>query len=277
MKSKTSSVVETITPQIAQMYLTHNVINRKKSDKTIDTYAIDMKEGRWRLNGDAIRFSKSGNLLDGQHRLMACLKAGVPFNTYVTRGLDEDCFVTIDNGKIRSAGDIFTISDIPNSIRSSVIVKKYIKLQNELLIMSKADGNGSGMTKITNSKVLDVYNQNKDLVRAAVSLGTRCYDSCRPFSSTDIGGIYCYLVNDKHHLPEEVVSFFEQLCDIKPAEYNMLRSCRKIFVNDKSSNARMVGSVRQALLIKAWNYFVRKKDVVSFKYNNLYDKNIWFI
>lgn len=208
---------------------------------------------------------------------MACLKAGVPFNTYVTRGLDEDCFVTIDNGKTRSAGDVFVISDIPNSHKSSSIVRKYIKLQSGLLIMSKADGNGSGMAKITNSKVLDVYNQNKDLVQAAVSLGSRCYDSCRPFSVTDIGGIYCYLVNDKHHLPEEVVSFFEQLCDIKPTEYDMLRSCRKIFVNDKSSNVRMVGSVRQVLLIKAWNYFVCKKDPASFRYNNLYDKDIWFI
>ncbi|MDP2620568.1 MAG: hypothetical protein Q8P46_10395, partial [Hyphomicrobiales bacterium] len=73
-----------ITPELAREWLEKtNRKNRPLSELKWTAYAVDMLEGRWQYNGDAIRFGSDGVLLDGQHRLMACVEAGIPFETDV--------------------------------------------------------------------------------------------------------------------------------------------------------------------------------------------------
>lgn len=81
--------VETITPKMAEEYLKHNKINRTLKDKRVTSYANDMKDGAWQLNGEAIRFNKSGDLIDGQHRLNAIIRANKPIQTVVMRGIND--------------------------------------------------------------------------------------------------------------------------------------------------------------------------------------------
>lgn len=271
---KGDSTIEVITPEIAQNYLKKNRINRVPLQRVIDCYAEDMAAGRWQLNGASIKFDIEGCLIDGQHRLLACIKSRATFITYVTRGLPLDAMDTIDNGKARSAGDVFRIKQIPNGSTVSSIVRRYMSLKKHLVVMTAA---GSGKTpKTSNVQILEVYYDNETVFKDAVMLSGRCYDACSAFVRSDIGGFYSYLVMDCKHQKENVVDFFEQLCDMKPTEYQMLRICRRLFVNDKASTVHMIGSVKQALVIKAWNYFVCKKDVSRFSYNNQTDKDIWF-
>lgn len=65
----------TITPEKAKTLLVMNTKNRKLSRKLVQKYASDMAAGRWPYNGDPIRVSVSNVLLDGQHRLEACIAA----------------------------------------------------------------------------------------------------------------------------------------------------------------------------------------------------------
>lgn len=93
---------ESITPKKAAEWLKRNVANRPLSQRTVTNYATAMADRAWKLNGDSIRFNGSGDLIDGQHRLTGCVKAGVPFDSYVIRGLDHDAFDTIDQGRRRT-------------------------------------------------------------------------------------------------------------------------------------------------------------------------------
>lgn len=267
--------IETITPEIAQIYLTRNIVNRKPSKRTINCYADDMKNGRWQLNGDGIRFDVENHLIDGQHRLLACIKSGKSFDTLVVRGLPSSSFATIDNGKARSAGDILYLCDIPSSSMTAAIVRRFIVLCRNQVAMSAAESGGN-TGKMSNKEILDVYFKHEVALREAVVVARKCYDACRAFSTSEIGSVYAYLTIEKKYQTEMVADFLEQLADVKTNEFEMLRICRRIFINDKASAIHMVGSVRQALIIKAWNYFVRKKDVTRFAYNNANDKNIWF-
>ena len=74
---------ETVTPAIAEDWLTKNWRNRMLRPAHISRLARDMKAGRWVLNGEAIRFDTSGKLIDGQHRLLACMEAGAAFVSLV--------------------------------------------------------------------------------------------------------------------------------------------------------------------------------------------------
>lgn len=87
-----------ITPFWAQELLSINKSNRSVSWLTVDRFAEDMRAGRWSLNGEAIVVSDDGRLNTGQHRCLACVKAGVSFWTMVTVGIPYDARHTDGQG-----------------------------------------------------------------------------------------------------------------------------------------------------------------------------------
>jgi hypothetical protein len=97
---------ETITPKKAMEWLKRNVHNRPLSMKLSAEYASSMRAKRWMVNGEAIKFNGNGDMIDGQHRLHACIEAGVPFDSYIVRGLEHEAFDTLDQGRRRTCGDI---------------------------------------------------------------------------------------------------------------------------------------------------------------------------
>lgn len=80
--------VEIITPAEAQAYLDNNAKHRPIKEKKVAEYMAEMQNGQWRLNGKTICFDTTGRLLNGQHRLSAVVRSGVPLTTVVVRGLD---------------------------------------------------------------------------------------------------------------------------------------------------------------------------------------------
>ena len=109
---KTQSVVlETITPTRAKQLLGTMVNNRTLSQSKHIEYAIAIEEGRWAVNGETIKIDDQGRMFDGQHRCEGCILADKSFKTYVAYGIsDKNAFATVDVGKNRSHGDIFSIA-----------------------------------------------------------------------------------------------------------------------------------------------------------------------
>ena len=88
--------VETIGPELAEQYLSHNRGNRNIVQAHVAALARDIRNGQWMFNAQPICFSVSGRLLNGQHRLSAVLEAGQPIEVLVMRGLPEEAFTTYD-------------------------------------------------------------------------------------------------------------------------------------------------------------------------------------
>lgn len=99
----------TVTPAKARALLKLNSRNRKLSKGLVSKYAGDMRAGRWPYNGDPIRVSEGGVLLDGQHRLYACVEADKPFEAELIEGLPDSVAMTIDGGRRRSAADVLNM------------------------------------------------------------------------------------------------------------------------------------------------------------------------
>lgn len=112
--------VATVTPDLAREWLKHNSHNRHLSEQRVFTLAEAMKRGEWRENGDAIRFSRTGVLLDGQHRLAAVVKSRVTIRMLVVENLPDDVQITIDTGKPRSFTNVLKLQGIsdPNNVGS---------------------------------------------------------------------------------------------------------------------------------------------------------------
>ncbi|MGE0709137.1 MAG: hypothetical protein AB7N76_19470 [Planctomycetota bacterium] len=98
-----SSEVTRVTPERARALLASNTFNRPLRKRLVAQYAEDMRCGRWQLNGEPVLVSAEGVLLNGQHRLHAVIESGVSVWLYVTRGVAQEAFASIDTGGKRSA------------------------------------------------------------------------------------------------------------------------------------------------------------------------------
>lgn len=112
--------VELITPSVARKYLAQNVNNyRKLNMNKVNLYARDMRNGNWQVNGEAIKFNRQGELVDGQHRLEAVIASGKDIFSLVITGVSDS--VTIyDSGKNRSMKEIALAEGIPARLTESV-------------------------------------------------------------------------------------------------------------------------------------------------------------
>jgi hypothetical protein len=100
----------TVTPEEARLWLdTKRSKNRPISENAVAKYAQEMSAGRWVDNGKGLVFGTSGQLLDGQHRLTACVRVGKPFVTTITWGVPDEYFDTIDDCNTRSLADVLHI------------------------------------------------------------------------------------------------------------------------------------------------------------------------
>lgn len=154
--------VETITPEIAAAYLEHNMKNRSLSSSTVNAYAADMRAGNWQLNGEAIKFNKRGELIDGQHRLMAVVLSGVTISMVVIRDIDEDVNV-MDYGRKRSITDILRIGGM-----DEVLAKKVwaAVARQDLYMMDHTTNCGYG-------KIEKYLHEHADAIRKLSTLSTK--------------------------------------------------------------------------------------------------------
>jgi hypothetical protein len=100
----------TVTPALAAKWLKLNIDNRKQRGSYINDIAGAMRRGEWQATHQGIAFSKTGRLLDGQHRLEAIVKSDIEVEVLVVVGLDESTFSVIDGGAKRSIADATKLS-----------------------------------------------------------------------------------------------------------------------------------------------------------------------
>lgn len=103
-----SADIVTITPEHALDILENakNMNFRSLRSGYAAQLAAQMSAGAWHLNGEAIKFDESGILVDGQHRLKACVLSGVPLRTWLVRGVPRDA--EMDMGHARLTHDRLT-------------------------------------------------------------------------------------------------------------------------------------------------------------------------
>lgn len=110
-----------ITPSIARNFLDKNNTNRRYEPKRALSYANDMLNGKWELNGEDIEISESGELKNGQHRLNAIIIANIPIMMGVKFDVPDEVSV-YDRGRGRSTADIFAMRGMDYEISCQTII-----------------------------------------------------------------------------------------------------------------------------------------------------------
>ncbi len=120
-----------ITPKQARALRERNVSNNRSLKRKKETYARDMKYGKWMEGtGETIKFNENGELCDGQNRLYAIELAGVPVVVDIKTMVPNNAFAVIDSGVPRDDGDALKILQVPNSARTAAMSRIVQVLKN---------------------------------------------------------------------------------------------------------------------------------------------------
>lgn len=233
-----------ISPQMAAEWLKYNDHNRPVKDTVVKRYAELMKNGRWQLNGESIIVSDTGKLLDGQHRLLACVQSGATFESVVVQGVPEDAFGTLDQGLIRSHADLFSITgeEYPKAIAACAGV---------LIRYQTKNWHSSNFARVSFVEKKEVVDRNPGLRFCAQKAHNSKASSFVP-SSVLGAAFYLFWSIDQ----DDACEFLSRLADgAGLSSGNPILAVRERIISSRSKNIRLSPQELLALLIKAWNKY----------------------
>ena len=170
----------TLTPIVATGWIEGNTGNRPLSKLAVKRYAKAMESGEWVYNGEAIKISESGVILDGQHRIYAVIESGVSIDTEVITNIEGDVFGTLDQGRKRTNSDNFAVK----GVRSYTAVAAII---NPLLMLNDKMTSSLGSTKITKKQAYDYYILKEQFIdietvnRKYIGAPTKYVNACKAY------------------------------------------------------------------------------------------------
>lgn len=112
-ENRNGTKIAIIQPSLAERIFKERCSNRPLSMDTAKLYAKAMKAGDWKPCSQ-ISFC-NGRLDDGQHRLMASILSGIPFEGTVYHHTDPDTFSVFDVGRKRNNADVLAIEGKKNA------------------------------------------------------------------------------------------------------------------------------------------------------------------
>lgn len=156
-----------VTPEMATAWLRRNVGNRDPRRIYAKSLGNQMKRGEWLVTHQGVAFTRSGVMIDGQHRLIGIAESGVAVVMFVTTGLDDEVFKAIDGHIRRSMADRTRLPK--NAANACNFAAK--------LLYTARDISPETVIAIANAGVLDAY----DVVVHACATTTARYYTSAPF------------------------------------------------------------------------------------------------
>lgn len=242
---KTSSIV-TMTPEWAERLLATASDNRSISKNAVQAIARDIEGGRWQLNGEAIKLDEEGNLVDGQHRLSACVLAAVPFETWLVEGLSRADMLTLDRGRPRGTGDNLAIA---YGVKAGRQVAATIR---NMVMLAKQDLSANP----TASEIKEILDAHPHVMESAITM-----TNVAPARPSLIAAIH-YIGSAVHKQPAEAAEFVHVFRTGLPAyDGDAAHALRELLLKEKARGVRGTNFRHYALMANAWEKFSTRTPV----------------
>ncbi len=234
------TATETITPEIAKMYLLRNRDNRAISEPLVARYAAIMRKEQWKLNSQGIAFDTNGRLVTGQHRLMACIRANVPFTTRVDRGLDPDVATTMDAGRSWSGGDVLSAMKVKNANRTAAVVQWIYRFRATRVALNRSS--------TENETIQAFYLAHQEQIDHSVATTNKVIRMI----AGGIAGALHFLFSEIDAVAAD--NFFHDLgSGLNLEQTDPVYLIREEFIKQRQSKRGLEHSEAAAKIIRAWN------------------------
>lgn len=254
--------IERITPEVAKKMLDANTHNRDlKPEKQPLEKAI--RDGEWELNGSTIVFSDAGVLLDGQHRLSACVKTDTPIVCLVVRGIRQNAQMTMDVGKKRTLAEHLKLLGYADYNTIAAIGEALCR-SDEYGIES-ALHSASGYEHTLQHSLRWITGNYEDRVRPVTSLSRAVQKRYKGVSAKTAALILDQLAQ-KSADPEDVEGFFDELLERKVPSVQVFLLVKQLRANAESRKGHMPQRTIAALVIKTWNAWIQGVDMKTLRF-----------
>lgn len=242
-KIKMKAEIKTIYPQQAKQLLKLNTRNRPLASRHVNLLADEMRTGNWKLNGETITLS-GDTLLDGQHRLAACVLANTPFDSFVVEGADSDCFDTIDVGKKRTNADTLHVKGEKHYVALSSSLRVIHYYYNEI-----GENPGDACSQLTNIQVQKLLEWHPGIRKSVNKFTSPSHKALVPLSHV-CAFHYIFSLKD----PELADEFMEKLVTgANLSEDDPVAVLRNKLILTRLNNTKIASKFLRAYLIKTWN------------------------
>jgi hypothetical protein len=246
-----------VTPELAKQLLEKNNHNRPVSESRVSYYARQIEDGDWKLNGESIIVAKDGTLLDGQHRLLAIIEAGIPIQALIVRNVDRETFATIDGGSVRSIADIYGI-DGEEHPKTLAAAARYL----DNLIAGRGAGTDRG--RLAPEHARRVIKDHPGL-KNSLWFVTLTRPRLRGVSEALLVALH-YLFAQKSVIGADL--FIDQIIKgVSLKEKNPAYLFRQFVINSQLARKKLPASLASTKLIKAWNEWGAGRSLTKLKTN----------
>jgi len=257
-----SSSMRVVTPSWAEQILKKNGPtdrNRKLNVSYVDKLAGEIKAGAWRETGSPIIVSRTGRLLDGQHRLYAVVKAQKPIRNLVVTGIEDKNFDAIDSGRPRHAADVLHIKGYNNVFSAASMLGLMDRYDSKKL-------NERMTSKHLNTRVMQLTNKyegfDKHLIGTRTGMGM-------PVIPSAVSALV-YILHREKADPAKIQVFIDQVV----RGIGLEADSPTYKLREYTAQQRANSTVRRAddhliLLMHIWNMFMARKKVKRISWQNL--------
>ena len=246
-----------VTPKLAREYLKSNWKNRTIRPSQVGQIATDIREGRWELNGEALKFDVDGNMIDGQHRCLAIIESETEgVQTLVVTGLPRKVQRTLGGAISRNFADELTMRGVSYASVASGAAKTCAVFERFGHWESKF------VREISMTDQGAAFDRNEDAIMASTLKIVRLYGANKGghFLPTQAMMAGLYIQFARHDL--EVADHFVDRCytGIGLEEDDPIYRLRRLF-NPRDIHRRMGFALRNAVVIKAFNLVCEGREV----------------
>lgn len=225
--------------------------NRNVKKANLNKLISVLENDEWDAeNGEVIKINKQGQLIDGQHRLMAIVKTNKAVKMAIMYGCGSNAMKTIDTGATRSINDVLKLNNVKSYVKVPFVI------QSESVIkLGKTIRYTNQETKYkTALSVLDVYLNNKIHIDDTITNATRYYAELKLLAPSQV---VAYFNIFKKIDEESAIDFFSQLSSFNISNTQILLLKQRL-IADKTTTLRKLSSTeKEAFIIKTWNAFMR--------------------
>lgn len=249
--ARPSADVVIITPEFASHILTfRHRTNRNIRPMKLAQLVSDIKGGNFKLNGETIIFDDEGVLMDGQHRLRACMDTGVSIIVLTAFAFPKGAMGTVDQGASRKASDVLAIDGEVSASTLAAVARMVVAYEaNE----GKSFANSSAISR---GSVIDAVAIYPDI---ADSVKWQSHHQ-RLFSGIATGSVFafCHFILAQRYSREAVEYYLERVIvgDELRVGQPAFSARRRLMASGKKTAAFSV-----EVILRAWLSHLRGKDI----------------
>ena len=256
-----------VNAEMAAVLLNRNTNNRRLNNDRVKSFMTEMVGGVWKYNGDTVRISKTGVLLDGQHRLAAIEKAGnIRIKMLIVDNLDDEVFTTIDIGQARTAGQMVSMAGKKNGNVLASCAKMYLTWYN-----TGKPVHGSFDKRPAHHQIVWACSHYASIQSACAEVVKSKW--LKKYLSLSVAA-FCYTVFADHD-QSACENFF---IEIAGGNYSYTDSPAKILreflIENKNSLKKPDRITMTAYVFKCFQLYTRNKKMKMLRLGN--DQNAWF-